>query len=286
MKEKMRTWFNIEELQELLKNFYTVTKIRIVVFDDEFQSVAAYPTAHSTFCEVLRSDPKAREACRECDEEGCRISKKRKELYMYECYAGLVEVVVPLKVEDIIVGYLMLGQLILEDGTDRQKKWQELLKKVSGFHFDVTALEQSYKRKQWVTRETILAAAKIMETCASHLYLTRTVELRGEDEFKQIERYIKSNLRENITVDTLSEKFGIKRTSLYKMFDAHTGEGIAGYIRELRIRRARELLNSTDLKISDIAGEIGFPDYNNFTKIFKKETGMTPRDFRKSKKAQ
>ena len=48
-----------------------------------------------------------------------------------------------------------------------------------------------------------------------------------------------------------------------------------------RVQAAKKLLASGDLPVSAIAEEVGFSDYNYFTRIFKSQTGMSPRDFRK-----
>lgn len=60
------------------------------------------------------------------------------------------------------------------------------------------------------------------------------------------------------------------------------GDGITQYVRRNRIRKAEKLLGESDKKIAEIAELVGFPDYNYFTKVFKKETGFTPREYRRN----
>lgn len=49
----MGIWFQKEEMTEILRDFYTLTKLRIVLFDDEFQEIISYPNRHSTYCTIL-----------------------------------------------------------------------------------------------------------------------------------------------------------------------------------------------------------------------------------------
>lgn len=280
--KKRKVQVKTGELNELLRDFYTITKIRIVAFDDSFEKLAAYPTSHSTYCEVLRRDKKAKEKCRECDLNGYKKSKKMGEMYIYQCFAGLTEVVVPLRDRDAIIGYLHMGQVILEDGTDREEKWQKVLPVVKDYEIELTELKECFWRKRRFTEQNLLAAAKIMEACASHLYLKKAVFLKEEDLSKQIETYIEDHLWDEITVESLCREFGIRRTKLYEISMHSFGDGITQYIRRNRIRKAEKLLGESDRKIAEIAELVGFPDYNYFTKVFKKETGFTPREYRRN----
>lgn len=281
-RKNVRLSFNRKELEEILKAFYTITKNRIVVFDDEFNKIAAYPEKHLDYCRILRENADARQQCKKCDLEGCRKCKAKRQLYMYECHAGLQEAVLPLWDGDIIIGYLMLGQSILEDGKSKEEKWQELYGRLAHYQIDFSALKECFLKKPMVKEEFLLSSAKIMETCANHLYLTRTIKLQEEDLAKRIEAYIAENLKEEINVENICEAFGVGRTKLYQIAGHSFGEGIAREIRKVRIREAERLLRETDMKISEIAAETGYQDYNYFTKIFKKECGRTPREYRKA----
>lgn len=283
MGKKIKIKSNLKELDKLLKDFYTVTKVKLVVYDDNFQKILSYPMGYSPYCDIIRQDPIAKANCRQCDLNGCLTCKKTKRRYIYECHAGLYEAVTPLMAGDMLIGYLMLGQLLVDDGLNRRKKWEKLYEKVKNYDIDFQALENSYWNRQKVTEETVLALSKIMETCASYLYLTETIAVGAEALPKQIEDYIVQNLEkgDEITPEKLCDEFGIRRTKLYEVAKHSFGMGISEYIRKLRMKKACDLLKNSKDKISDIAEMVGIPDYNYFTKVFKKNIGMTPSEYRK-----
>lgn len=128
-----------KKMEDLLRNFYLITGIRIVVFDDNFEKIAEYPGNHCGYCKIVRKDPNARALCKISDIKGCGECKKLKKLHIYECHAGLMEAVAPLKVGDIIIGYLMLGQLLLEDGQNRRQKWNRMYDRVKNYEIDFEA---------------------------------------------------------------------------------------------------------------------------------------------------
>lgn len=284
MGKKIKIKSNLKELDKLLKDFYTVTKVKLVVYDDNFQKILSYPQEPSAYCDIIRQDPIAKANCRQSDLNGCMVCKKTKKRYVYECHAGLCEVVVPLMAGDMLIGYLMLGQLLVDDGLNRYKKWEQLYEKVKIYDLDFQALESSYLNRQKVTEESVLALSKIMETCASYLYLTETISVGREALPKQIEDYIIQNLEkgDEITPEKLCDEFGIRRTKLYEIAKHSFGMGISEHIRNLRIKKACDLLKNSKYKISEIAEKTGIPDYNYFTKVFKKNVGVTPSEYRKA----
>lgn len=73
----------------------------------------------------------------------------------------------------------------------------------------------------------------------------------------------------------------ISRTALYELSDEVYGVGIATHIRNARMENAKRLLQDTDLPIRTIAAECGIRDYNHFSKLFRRCTGFTPREYRK-----
>lgn len=65
------------------------------------------------------------------------------------------------------------------------------------------------------------------------------------------------------------------------MFKKATGESFIQYLTRLRMEKAKLLLLTTDRKTFEIADSVGMENYRSFNRLFKKETGMTPSDFRK-----
>lgn len=278
----LNLYMDREKLMTLLRHFYVLTGMRIVVFDDAFQEVACYPNHHSRYCNVLRQSAAAIEKCALCDKEACTKSKKYKELVTYRCHAGLVEAVTPICHENLVIGYIMLGQMLQTDDYDRS--WQELEPYLSGFDVPLQELKAAYYKKKNMPPEVIVSAAKIMEACSAHLYLSKMLVLRDDSLARRLDKYIGDNLKNDLSTETLCGTFGISRNRLYEMAAHCYGRGIAEHIRGLRMENARRLLADNDRKIYEVAEECGFPDYNYFTKVFKSHFGVTPREFRKQGK--
>jgi signal transduction histidine kinase/ligand-binding sensor domain-containing protein/DNA-binding response OmpR family regulator len=99
---------------------------------------------------------------------------------------------------------------------------------------------------------------------------------------KKIKEITENNLHEpNFSVEKLSLDFGISRAHLYNKLLALTGKTPIEYIRILRIRRAAQLLEKSQLTVMEIAYKVGFNDPRYFTKHFKSEFKMTPSQYAK-----
>lgn len=79
----MISTFNLEKLSSLLRDFYTVTHIRITVFDENFNEIASYPNRRAEFCRLIRQDEGAKERCVRCDKEACRRASSMHDTYIY-----------------------------------------------------------------------------------------------------------------------------------------------------------------------------------------------------------
>lgn len=93
--------------------------------------------------------------------------------------------------------------------------------------------------------------------------------------------YIEFNLNNKITLSEMAKNFGVSIPYLSSQFKKEVGETIIQHTNVLRINTAIKLLNTSSLTIQDIASHVGIYDYNYFTKVFKKEIGLTPTDYRK-----
>ncbi len=92
----------------------------------------------------------------------------------------------------------------------------------------------------------------------------------------QIQAYVEEHLQSDFTVEDVAKHLGMSRVQLYRKVKALTGKSISIYIRMIRLYKARQLLHSTNLSISEVAYSVGFSDPSYFTKAFKETFGSTP----------
>ncbi len=100
---------------------------------------------------------------------------------------------------------------------------------------------------------------------------------------EKAKEYIETHLSEVIRIQDICASANISHTQFYESFSRDTGTGISAYIRKRRLERARELLQNTGISVSETADIVGFADYNYFSRVYKKEFGISPHKTRKEK---
>jgi len=115
---------------------------------------------------------------------------------------------------------------------------------------------------------------------------TQTVKSLDEGKFiesnnpiKEVTEYIKQNLKENISLKTLSEKACMSTTSFYRFFKRELGMSPIEYILNEKIKCAKNLLKNPSLQINEVCYLAGFEDANYFIRLFKKYEGITPKQY-------
>ncbi|MCI6537004.1 MAG: AraC family transcriptional regulator [Lachnospiraceae bacterium] len=105
-----------------------------------------------------------------------------------------------------------------------------------------------------------------------------------EDHFLsiQIRQYIKDHIEEDLTREEIANSFFMSKDYISHIFKKETGESLISAINEEKIRKAKEMLITSAASVSEIATNLGITNFSYFTRIFKKETGVSPQEFRKN----
>lgn len=98
---------------------------------------------------------------------------------------------------------------------------------------------------------------------------------------QNVRRIINSNLEKEISIEELACKVNLNRTTLQKVFKEMYGLTVNEYRTKARLQLAKNLLVSTDLSITEIAGRCGYANASKFSEVFKRNEGVLPKDWRK-----
>ncbi|MFD2256327.1 substrate-binding domain-containing protein [Luteolibacter algae] len=123
-------------------------------------------------------------------------------------------------------------------------------------------------------RAKILPAKYVVECASSRGIATTDASLR------KAHGMISGSYSRVLDVNAIAAESGASRLTLEGRFHTFFGQGIAGYLQEFRMEKARQLLCDTTLTVGEISEHAGFRDTNYFIKVFKTMHRMTPRDFR------
>lgn len=103
---------------------------------------------------------------------------------------------------------------------------------------------------------------------------------RGNPDFALVLKYIQYHYR-TLTLEELAGFFHYTVPYLSSLMKQNTGQSYTEFVREIRMKEARNYLEHTDLKISEIAESVGYHSADHFTRIFRQVHGQSPRDYRR-----
>ncbi|MDF2716055.1 MAG: AraC family transcriptional regulator [Paenibacillus sp.] len=93
---------------------------------------------------------------------------------------------------------------------------------------------------------------------------------------------IRQRYSEDLSLDMIADRLGFTASYVSRYFKEKTGSNFSDCLNEVRIKKAKEMLGTSNSQVRDIATRVGYVNVTSFIRMFKKVTGMTPSDYRKA----
>ena len=267
--------YNQNKLRELARDFYNLVGLKVCIYDANEDELAFFPEKLSPFCAILREDKEMNQRCLECDRKAFAECKKTHKQHFYTCHAGLLEYMSPVVYGDKIIGYMVLGQIKAEKNRDFEKISHRLPEEKR------EELQKCYEKLSTISLGKLKSAMRILDACTGYEYLKGLLELSDNKIDLRIADYVSENLAAPLSVSALCSEFHLSHSEVYSISKRYFNSTPAEYIKVRRLSKACELLRKTDMQINKVGVECGFPDYNYFSKVFKREYKISPREYRK-----
>lgn len=116
--------------------------------------------------------------------------------------------------------------------------------------------------------------------------LTDVVVESSEDPIAQIGTFIEQHFAEELSLQGMSERFYLSREYISRRFKQQYGVNLSEYVLTIRMNEAKRLLETSRQRIYEVAQAVGFSDDKYFRKVFKKQVGVTPNEFREQVQRQ
>lgn len=143
-------------------------------------------------------------------------------------------------------------------------------------------LYEEYKRKNLGYREIIRCQLTILLLEMMRSVKLPNVESNENDLVSHITNYTKQHFAEKITLESITQDFPYSLPHISHLFKQQTGLTFRDFLQQVRIKESCRLLATTKQPVSSIIEAVGYNDFKAFNTIFKRQTGMTPREFRKN----
>ena len=235
------------------------------------------------FCAMLASKSRACAACLQVQQ--CLAETAKDEARTVTCAVGLSDTAVPVKLGNRLVGFLHTGQIFRKKPTNAQFEKVTQLAKEWGLEIPQQQLRDAWFKTRVMSPREHDAIVKLLEIFAEHLSdLSNQIVVQQENAeppmITRAKQYIRENQAEELSLGQVAKAVNASSFYFCKMFKKGTGMNFTEYVCRVRIESAKNLLLNPNLRISEIAYQVGFQSLTHFNRVFKKTVGEAPTEYR------
>lgn len=201
------------------------------------------------------------------------------------CSYGLCEMAVPVKLGTEIIGLLQTGQVMRQTPTPASFGRAVAQAAERGVDIDNAEAKAAYFATPVVSQKKLDSIASLLSIFADHLSMkSNQIAVQTANAEPPVITKAKQYIQEHHIDDlSLGQVAAAVHTSVFyfcKLFRKVTGTTFTEFVSRTRVEKAKNLLLNPNLRVSEIAYEVGFQSLTHFNRVFKKITGESPTDYR------
>ena len=265
--------YDIGKLKKIIDDICALTGLCMAILDTKQNYLYSNGREKSRFCAKVHGSAEGRARCSCSDREMISEAESTLRPVSHICHAGLRDTVVPILRDGIVAGFIIIGRV-------RPSSSPVLRENYSGLNMTEAEYRELYMELEYLSDEKFAGLIDLL----SHILFENAIDVDYDKVVSSATSYIDRNLHRQITVEELCRELYISKNLLYKKFRQCFDTTLNEYITAKRIDRAKILLDTAPDASRKIAELCGFENYTYFSKLFKRKTGMSPREYRNTNK--
>lgn len=235
------------------------------------------------FCAIMAGQSRTCAACLQMQE---KLAKDALEgPCTMACAYGLCEAAVPVKVGPQTVGFLQTGQVMLQKPTEKSFKQAVAQAGKLGVAIDNGPARKAYFQSPVVARKKLDAISRLLTIFAEHLSLKgnqlAVQQANAEPPvIAKAKKFIEENHTEDLSLGQVARAVNTSVFYFCKLFRKATGITFTEFLSRTRVEKSKNLLLNPNLRVSEIAFEVGFQSLTHFNRTFKTILGQSPTEYR------
>jgi AraC-like DNA-binding protein len=237
----------------------------------------------NTFCAMMAGKSRACAACLQVQQTLAEGAQQQAS--SVTCAVGMCDTAVPVKLGNRLVGFLHTGQIFRKKPSEPQFKKVAELTRQWGVQVPEPELREAWYGTRVMSQTEHDAVVKLLEIFATHLSeLSNQIVVQQENAeppmITKAKQFIRENQEEDLSLGQVAKAVNTSSFYFCKMFKKATGVNFTEYVSRVRIESAKNLLLNQNLRISEIAYQVGFQSLTHFNRVFKKIAGQAPTEYR------
>ena len=235
------------------------------------------------FCAMLAQKSRSCAACLQTQQKLSETATQEPKTVV--CQAGLCDTAVPVRMGGQLIGFLTTGQVFRKKPTEAQFKRTAKLLAEWGVQSDMKELRAAYFDTRVLSARQHESTVKLLTIFAEHLSMvSNQIVVREQNAeppvIARAKQFIADHQTEELSLDQVAKSVNTSKFYFCKIFKKATGINFTDYVSRIRTERAKNLMLNPNLRVSEIAYEVGFQSLTHFNRVFKRILGRSPTDYR------
>ena len=264
--------------------FETTTQLPLILRQaGGFQAPMQGSKMMNPFCALMASSSKSCAACLQLQQKVEDSSNS--EPTTLECFAGLSETAIPVRVGEKVLGFLQTGQVLLKAPSKTQ--FRKTVQQLEEWKIDVSlpALEKAYFTTRVITKTQYDSVVRLVAIFAQHLSSVSNQLVVKESSAEspvmaRARHYITEHRAEDISLGQVAGAVNMSAFYFCKIFKKATGLTFTDYLARVRVEAVKQLLLNPHTRVSEAAFEAGFQSLSQFNRVFHRIEGESPSVYR------
>ncbi len=202
-----------------------------------------------------------------------------------QCYAGLSETAVPVRIGQTVLGYLQTGQVFLRAPSKRHLRAVDDLVRNAGLTVDLCTWRTAYFKTRTIAPKQYGSIIRLLAIFAEHLAtVSNQLVLRGAAAeplaVTRVRTYIVAHHGEAMNLHDAARAANMNACHFCRVFKKSTGLTFTAFLSRTRVESVKRQLLNVHLRISEAAYAAGFQSLSQFNRVFRDITGETPGRYR------
>lgn len=213
--------------------------------------------------------------------EGLAVSEPK----IMDCYAGLAEAAVPIRVGPSVIGHLQTGQVLLRAPTETglHALQRHLAPGTSAVEFQ--KIRADYLATRVISRDQLDSVVRLLSVFARHLAAVGNQILAQHSPapspfITRARTYIAERYTEEISIAEVARALHMSVFYFCKVFKRGTGLTFTDYVAHQRVKYVKQQLRDSHLRVSEVAFAAGFQSLSQFNRVFRRIVGESPTAYR------
>lgn len=265
-----------DDVQRIFNNFHSLFGIRIAFFAPDGKELKVGNNINiCRYCQSIRMCHQGAAACNAEDRSGRILANQRKKVVIYTCHGGMTEVIKPILQQGQLLGYAMIGQIRTQKLPPPKwcSKWN--IKHAEN-------LENIFSIQPLISQTKLMQIVDLFCDITDLLITRKMIDHTGIDIPIRVSAYIQEHIHDVLPLPVTATSMHVSESRLSHLIKEYYGISYSALVKNLKMEHARFLLTHYfDMTIGEIAAAVGYSDPQYFSRVFSKNSGISPSDYRK-----